>query len=220
LAELKYANDAYYNLALDAINNIELRLPASPAVAGVYAQADNVSGVWEAPTNINIDATIRPEYVLTQQEQEELNDADSQGKYINVIRTFTGKGPAIIWGARTLAGNDNEWKYVSVRRYFNMVEESCREATEAFVSDPNDADTWNRVSSVIENYLLQQWKAGALKGAKPEQAFFVKVGLGSTMIQADIDEGRMIVEIGMAVIRPAEFIILRFMHKMMGEEDD
>jgi phage tail sheath protein FI len=195
-----------------------MRLPASPAVAGVYAQTDNTKGVWKAPANVNIDAVIRPEYILTQQEQDELNNEDSEGKYINVIRTFAGKGPAIIWGARTLAGNDNEWRYISVRRYFNMVGESCQEATESFVFEPNNVNTWKQVQSLIENYLIQQWHAGSLMGVKPEEGFFVRVGLGSTMTQTDIDEGRMIVEIGMAVIRPAEFIILRFMHKMVGDE--
>ncbi len=220
LAALKAVNNDYYNLALKAVNDIEMLLPASPAVAGVYAQVDATHGVWKAPANVNVDAVIRPEYVLTQEEQEELNDADSQGKYINVIRTFTGKGPAIIWGARTLAGNDNEWKYISVRRYFNMVGESCKEATESFVFEPNDANTWNQVRTLIENYLTQQWHAGALMGNKPDQAFYVRVGLGTTMTQADIDAGRMIVEIGMAVVRPAEFIILRFSHKMSDDDGD
>ncbi len=219
MADLKSANEAYYNLALDAISNIEMRLPASPAVAGVYAQTDRTKGVWKAPANVNIDAVVRPEYVLTQRDQEELNGPDSNGKYINVIRTFTGRGPAIIWGARTLAGDDNEWKYISVRRYFNMVGESCKEATEPFVYDPNDSSTWNHVKSMIENYLTMQWRAGALTGAKPEQAFFVNVGLGKSMTQADIDGGRMIVEIGLAVVRPAEFIILRFSHQMVPDRD-
>ena len=220
LASLKSVNSQYYNLARNAINGIEMRLPASPAVAGVYAQADAAQGVWKPPANINIDAAIRPEYVLTLEEQEELNNEDSQGKYINVIRTFTGRGPAIIWGARTLAGNDNEWRYISVRRYFNMVGESCKEATDVFVFEPNDDSTWNKVQSLIENYLIEQWRAGALMGTKPEDAFFVKVGLGKTMTQADIANGVMIVEIGMAVIRPAEFIILKFSHKMEGDDKD
>ncbi|MEP6582701.1 MAG: phage tail sheath C-terminal domain-containing protein [Ginsengibacter sp.] len=220
LAELESTNEAFYNLALEAIGNIEMRLPASPAVAGVYAHVDAERGVWKAPANINIDAAIRPEYVLTLQEQEELNNGDSEGKYINVIRTFAGKGPAIIWGARTLAGNDNEWRYISVRRYFNMVGESCKDATESFVFEPNNTNTWTHVRSLIENYLIQQWSAGALMGTKPDDGFYVRVGLGSTMTQADIDAGIMNVEIGMAVIRPAEFVILRFSHKMVNDDDD
>ena len=214
LAELKLVNSAFYELGVNAIRQIEMRLPASAAVAGVYANTDNTKGVWKAPANVNIDAAIRPEYVLTQQEQEELNDEQSQGKYINVIRTFTGKGPAIIWGARTLAGNDNEWKYISVRRYFNMVGESCREAIEPFIFEPNNNNTWSSIKILIENYLFQQWQAGALMGTKPEQAYFVKVGLGITMTQNDVDNGNLIVEIGMAVIKPAEFIILRLKAQM------
>jgi len=123
----------------------------------------------------------------------------------------------MVWGARTLAGNDNEWRYISVRRFFNMVEESTKNATERFVFEPNDRNTWIRVKSMIENYLTQQWKAGALMGTTTREAYFVKVGLGETMTELDIWEGRMIVEIGMAVVRPAEFIILRFMHKMLQE---
>src|SRR5690606_17988716 len=135
------------------------------------------------------------------------------GKSINAIRSFTGKG-ILVWGARTLAGNDNEWRYVPVRRFFNMAEESIKKATEQFVFEPNDANTWVRVRAMIENFLILQWRAGALAGAKPEQAFYVRIGLGQTMSAIDVLEGRMNVEIGMAVVRPAEFIILKFSHKM------
>ena len=119
-----------------------------------------------------------------------------------------------MWGARTLAGNDNEWRYISVRRFFNFVEESVKKSTMQFVFEPNDENTWVKVRGMIENFLTLQWRQGALQGAKPEQAFYVRVGLGTTMTGVDILEGRMIVEIGMAAVRPAEFIILRFSHKM------
>jgi len=160
---------------------------------------------------------IRPQYLVTHQQQEGLNVDAKDGKSINVIRKFEGRGPAIVWGARTLAGNDNEWRYISVRRFFNMVEESTKNATEQFVFEPNDRNTWIRVKSMVENYLTQQWKSGALMGTTTREAFFVKVGLGETMTEQDIWEGRMIVEIGLAVVRPAEFIVLRFMHKMLQE---
>jgi len=204
-------------MAKGAINDIEMLLPAATAVVGKYAEVDNTRGVWKAPANIGIDFAIRPEKLVTHKEQETLNVDTVAGKSINVIRSFVGRGPAIIWGARTLAGNDNEWRYISVRRFFNMVEESTKNATEQFVFEPNDRNTWIRVKSMIENYLSQQWKAGALMGTTPREAFFVKVGLGETMTELDIWEGRMIVEIGLAVVRPAEFIILRFMHKMLQE---
>ena len=217
LTELKNKNNSYYYMARGAVADIEMLLPASSAVVGKYAETDNTRGVWKAPANVGIDYAIRPEKLVSNKEQESLNVDTQAGKSINVIRSFTGRGPAIIWGARTLAGNDNEWRYISVRRFFNMVEESTKNATEQFVFEPNDSNTWIRVKSMIENYLSQQWKAGALMGATPREAYFVKVGLGETMTELDVWEGRMIVEIGMAVVRPAEFIILRFMHKMLQE---
>ncbi|HKR03204.1 MAG TPA: phage tail sheath C-terminal domain-containing protein [Bacteroidia bacterium] len=217
LAELKGKNNAYYFMAKNAINNIDMLLPASSAVAGVYASVDDSRGVWKAPANVGIDFAVKPEIPISKKQQENLNVDTRAGKSINVIRSFQGRGPAVIWGARTLAGNDNEWRYIAVRRYFIMVEESTKNATEQFVFEPNDRNTWVRVKAMIENYLTQQWKAGALIGANTNEAFFVHVGLGETMTELDILEGRMIIEIGLAVARPAEFIILRFMHKMLAE---
>ncbi len=137
----------------------------------------------------------------------------SNGKAVNAIRSFTGRG-ILVWGARTLAGNDNEWRYVPVRRLFIYVEESIKKATEFVVFEPNDGNTWLRVKTMIQNFLLNLWKDGALAGAVPDDAFFVKVGLGETMTSQDILEGKLIIEIGMAAVRPAEFIILKFSHKL------
>ncbi len=120
----------------------------------------------------------------------------------------------MVWGARTLDGNSNDWRYIPVRRLFIMVEESVKKATYQFVFEPNDANTWVRIRAMIENFLTLIWRDGALAGTKPEQAFYVKVGLNQTMTAIDILEGRMIIEIGMAAVRPAEFIVLRFSHKM------
>lgn len=217
LADLKGINNALYYQTVSAINNIPMILPAASAVVGKYAEVDNSRGVWKAPANVNIDNVVKPLIPITHDQQEDLNVDVVSGKSINVIRYFVGRGPAIIWGARTLAGNDNEWRYVPVRRFFNMVEESTKNSTEQFVFEPNDKNTWIRVKSMIENYLTMQWRAGALQGTTTREAFFVKVGLGETMTYLDILEGRMIVEIGLAVVRPAEFIILRFMHKMLQE---
>lgn len=212
LSALKETQDAYYARAKAAINDMPVVLPPTPAVMGVYARVDATRGVWKAPANVSLDV-IKPVLKITNSQQESLNVDTTAGKSINAIRAFTGKG-TLIWGARTLAGNDNEWRYVPVRRFFNMAEESIKKATEAFVFEPNDANTWTKVKAMIENFLILQWRAGALAGAKPEQAFYVNVGLNETMTALDILEGRMIVEIGMAVVRPAEFIILRFSHKM------
>lgn len=213
LVDVKADSNLNYNLAKVAINSIEMELPAAPAIVGVYAAVDNARGVWKAPANVNVNGAIRPKVKISHDEQQTLN-VHPTGKSINAIRSFAGRGNALIWGSRTLAGNDNEWRYVPVRRFFNMAEESIKKASEPFVFEPNDANTWIKVRSMIENFLTLQWRAGALAGATPEDAFFVQVGLGSTMTPLDILEGRMIVKIGMAVVRPAEFIILEFSHKM------
>jgi uncharacterized protein len=137
----------------------------------------------------------------------------SSGKSINAIRVFAGKG-TLVWGARTLAGNDNEWRYVSVRRLYIYIEESVKKATEFVVFEPNNANTWLRAKTMIENFLSTLWRDGALAGAKTDDAYYVKVGLGETMTSLDILEGRMNIEIGLAAVRPAEFIILKFSHKL------
>ncbi len=197
-----------------ALNTLDIYLPPSASVAGVYARVDNARGVWKAPANESLRAVSDISCQITDRIQAFLNVDDNAGKSINAIRTFTGKG-IIVWGARTLNGNDNEWRYVPVRRFFNMVEESAKKATFQFVFEPNDKNSWTRVKSMIGNFLFLQWRSGALMGTTAEQAYFVKVGLNETMSELDIWEGRMIVEIGMAVVRPAEFIILRFSHKML-----
>ncbi|MDX2361896.1 MAG: phage tail sheath C-terminal domain-containing protein [Crocinitomicaceae bacterium] len=206
-----FDNEAYNTIKVQ-IAALPITLPPSSTMAGVYARIDSNQGVWKAPANTSLSYVIKPAVQVSQEEQADLN-VTSTGKSVNAIRTFTGKG-TMVWGARTLAGNDNEWRYISVRRFFNFVEESVSEASEAFVFEPNDGNTWVRVRAMIENFLTLQWKAGALAGATPDQAFYVRVGLGSTMTSQDILEGKMIIEIGMAAVRPAEFIVLRFSHKM------
>ncbi|WP_374175105.1 phage tail sheath C-terminal domain-containing protein [Flavobacterium tructae] len=213
LSALEAIDNATYNKILTEIYNLPITLPPSSAIAGIYARVDKDRGVWKAPANVSLNYVIKPTVKITNNIQDGLNVDTVAGKSINAIRSFTGKG-TLVWGSRTLAGNDNEWRYVPVRRFFNMAEESIKKATEQFVFEPNDANTWIRVRAMIENFLILQWRAGALAGAKPEQAFYVRIGLGQTMSAIDILEGRLIVEIGMAVVRPAEFIILRFSHKM------
>ncbi|MGK7908812.1 MAG: phage tail sheath family protein [Synechococcus sp.] len=205
-------NPTIYGNVRKELDRYTVTLPPAAAIAGVYATVDRTRGVWKAPANVSL-SSVRS---LTVNIDNGLNDhmnVHPTGKSVNALRFFTGKG-FMVWGARTLAGNDNEWRYVPVRRFFNMVEESVKKATEPFVFEPNDANTWVKVKAMIENFLVLQWRAGALAGAKPEDAFYVRVGLGVTMTAQDILEGRMNVEIGMAVVRPAEFIILKFSHKM------
>lgn len=202
-----------YKDILAKISASTSQLPPSGAIAGVYALVDDQRGVWKAPANVSLSSVVGPIIPIDNAQQDDFNVDTNAGKSINAIRAFTGKG-TLVWGARTLAGNDNEWRYISVRRFFNMAEESIKKATGQFVFEPNDANTWIKVKGMIENFLTVLWRQGALAGAKAEHAFFVKVGLGQTMTAQDILEGRMNVEIGMAVVRPAEFIILKFSHKM------
>lgn len=209
---LYHANNELFHKIKAAIGKVNVIMPPTPAVAGVYATVDRTRGVWKAPANVSLSRVKEPMVKIDEDDQMDMN-VTATGKSVNAIRTFTGKG-ILVWGARTLAGNDNEWRYVSVRRFFNMVEESTKKASSQFVFEPNDANTWTKVQAMISNFLTLQWRAGALMGAKPEEAFFVKVGLGETMTADDVLNGRMIVEIGMAAVRPAEFIILRFSHFM------
>lgn len=213
LDAVETVDNATYNKILTEIGNLPLELPPSSTMAGIYAKIDSTRGVWKAPANVSLNYVVQPSLQITHDDQKDLNVDTIAGKSINAIRTFTGKG-VLVWGARTLAGNDNEWRYVSVRRFFNMAEESIKKATEQFVFEPNDKNTWVRVKAMIDNFLTVQWRAGALAGPAPDKAFYVKVGLGETMTAQDILKGYMIIEIGMAVVRPAEFIILKFSHKM------
>jgi phage tail sheath protein FI len=182
-------------------------LPPSPAVAGVYTQNDIARGVWKAPANIGLNAVRAPTLPINDAMQENLN-MPPDGLAVNAIRAFTGRG-TLLWGARTLDGNSSEWRYVSVRRTLIYIEQSVALALESFVFEPNVAMTWARVTAMVENFLHDLWKQGGLTGATPRDAFYVKCGLGVTMTAQDLLDGRLIVEIGLAPVRPAEFIVLR-----------
>ena len=213
LAAIKTGKTELYNKIKAALDAMRVVLPPSSAVAGVYAKVDRERGVWKAPANVSLASVIGPTVKINNEEQEALNVDPTAGKSINAIRSFTGKG-TLIWGSRTLAGNDNEWRYIPVRRLFNLIEESIQKATAFVVFESNSAITWLKVKTIIESYLDGLWRQGALAGATQQAAYFVKVGLGQTMTELDILEGRMIIEIGISAVRPAEFIILRFSHKL------
>src|SRR5512138_3336323 len=212
LGELKAEQNAVYNAVKAELVNHYVVLPPSAAVAGVFAATDTKRGVWKAPANVGLAHVVEPVVKVTNEDQADMNVDASTGISINVLRSFYGN--TVVWGARTLDGNSNEWRYVNVRRFFNMVEESVKKSTHWAVFEPNDANTWVKVRGMIESYLTQKWREGALAGASPKEAFFVRCGLGTTMSAQDILEGRMNVEIGMAAVRPAEFIILKFSHKL------
>lgn len=195
-----------------AISRIPVVLPASASVAGIYVRVDNSRGVWKAPANVDVSLAIQPIKTISQTEQESLN-VHASGLSVNAVRNFPGRG-TLVWGARTLAGNDTEWRYIAVRRFFNMVASSIEQGTQWAVFEPNDANTWGALKSTIDSFLYNYWRQGALSGSKPEEAYFVKVGLGATMTALDINRGKLIIEIGMAVVRPSEFIVLKQVLKM------
>jgi len=211
-----YENVKLYKVAVGRIYDEASKLPPSGAIAGVYAQVDAARGVWKAPANVSVSNIVKPWVKIDNDQQENLNVDAVGGKSINAIRTFPGQGN-LVWGARTLAGNDNEWRYISVRRFFNMAEKTLKQSSSWAVFEPNVEMTWVKIKAMMNNFLTNLWKAGALQGSTPGDAFFVNVGLGTTMTQVDILEGKMIIEVGMAVVRPAEFIIIKFSHKVGGE---
>lgn len=183
-------------------------MPPSGAMAGVYSMVDAAFGVWRAPANVSVSAVTSPTINLTNDNQEDLN-MPLNGKAVNAIRSFVGKG-VLVWGARTLDGNSQDWRYISVRRTVIMLEQSIKTAAEAFVFAPNTASTWVSIKAMIDNFLRTQWAAGALAGASPGDAYEVSIGLGSTMTANDILDGMMKISVKVAVSRPAEFIIITF----------
>jgi len=147
LADLSASNPSIYRSVIASIRELYVDLPPSGAIAGVYARVDSERGVWKAPANVSLRSVIEPVIKITNEIQDGLNVDATSGKSINAIRSFAGKG-ILVWGARTLAGNDNEWRYVPVRRLYIFVEESIMKATEFVVFEPNTATTWVRVKSM------------------------------------------------------------------------
>ncbi len=201
-----------FNAIMTDIRNDLNLLPPSSAMAGIYTLVDNNRGVWSAPANISISSVIEPSVTINHDEQEDLN-APLNGKAVNAIRHFPGEG-VLVWGARTLDGNSSDWRYINVRRTMIMLEQSIKTACRAFVFEPNDANTWTAIKSMIDSFLYDQWKQGALVGASPSDAYTVAIGLGSTMTGEDILNGIMRVTVLVAISRPAEFIEISFQQQM------
>ncbi len=176
-------------------------VPPGGAVCGVYARVDSARGVWKAPAGVAIKGAVEVEFNLNANQQDVLNQAS-----VNCIRQFPGRG-ICVWGARTLSSGP-EWKYVPVRRFFIFLEASISRSLQWVVFEPNDEKLWSSVAQAVGNFLSTQWRAGALAGAKESEAYFVSVGR-DTMTEADIANGRLVMLIGVAALRPAEFVIIR-----------
>jgi phage tail sheath protein FI len=193
---------------IEAVVRADLALlPPGGALAGVCAQNDMMRGVWHAPANIGLKEVLAPSFDLTRAQQEPLN-APADGKAIDAVRFFDGRG-TLVWGARTLDAKYLEPRYIQVRRTLIYIEQSLMTALDAFVFESNDSKTWDAVRLAVTDFLQGLWRAGGLFGAKAEDAFMVRCGLGATMTAADIEAGRLIVEVAVVLLHPAEFVTLR-----------
>ena len=189
----------------------EIALPPSAFLCGIYARNDIQRGVWKAPANEVVRSALRFEREISFGEQEMLNPLG-----VNCLRFFPGRGFRV-WGART-ASSDPEWKYVNVRRFFNYLEASIDRSTQWAVFEPNGERLWANIRETIAAFLYNEWRNGALLGGKPEEAYFVRCDR-STMTQNDLDNGRLVCQIGVAAIKPAEFVIFRIGQKTADARD-
>lgn len=198
----KYAAFYYpWVRVLDPVTQQEIHLPPSGFVAGIYARNDVERAVYKAPANEVVRLAIGFEKTLNKAQQEVLNPEG-----INCFRFFEGRGFRL-WGARTTS-SDPEWKYVNLRRYFAYIERSIDRGTQWAVFEPNGEALWSNVRQTIQDFLYNEWVSGALLGEKPEKAYFVRCDR-STMTQNDLDNGRLVCLVGVAVVKPAEFVIFR-----------
>lgn len=192
-------------IVFDPLDKRNIAIPPSGSVMGIYARSDNTRGVHKAPANEVVRACVGLDVQFNKGEQDILNP-----KGVNLIRAFPGTGIRV-WGARTATG-DGSWKYINVRRLFIFIEETIKANTNWAVFEPNDEVLWVRVQRTIEVFLTNLWRNGSLAGSSPDEAFFVNIG-HSTMSQDDIDNGRLICIIGVAPVKPAEFVIFRIAQK-------
>jgi hypothetical protein len=183
----------------------EIALPPSGFICGIYARNDIERGVFKAPANEVVRGALRFERDVSFGEQEMLNPLG-----VNCLRFFPGRGYRV-WGART-ASSDPEWKYVNIRRYFNYLEASIDRGTQWAVFEPNGERLWANIRTTVSDFLYNEWVTGALLGTRPEEAFFVRCDR-STMTQNDLDNGRLVCLIGVAALKPAEFVIFRIGQK-------
>ncbi|MCG7536598.1 phage tail sheath C-terminal domain-containing protein [Pseudoalteromonas sp. OOF1S-7] len=211
-AALLSASQTYSQIISHVLQDANV-LPPSGGMAGVYTVNDNQMGVWHAPANTSIVGAVSLPIRLTDSQQENLNVDALTGKSINAIRFFNGQG-ILVWGARTLDGNSQDWRYIPVRRTVTFIEQSCNQAIRAYAFEPNDSNTWAAIKSEISSFLTGVWKEGGLQGSQPADAFQVECGLGSTMTSDHILNGILRVRVKLAVLRPAEFIVIEFEQEM------
>lgn len=214
LKNLESSNSVLYHQIKKEISSLKVVLPPSAAMAGVYGRIDATRGVWKAPANVSLNYVLGPTEKVSDHEQSDMNVNDAGS--VNAIRAFTGKG-TLVWGARTMDAKEkteddeeNIWKYINVRRYYDMIKLSIdRALTDGkFINEPNISQTWLRAETMIENFLNQQWMDGALAGSTAKEAYHVEVS--GDIVKA----GTMNITVKIALVRPAEFIVLNFSHQL------
>jgi len=210
--QLLAASETYVQIMSQVLETANL-LPPSAAMAGAYTVNDASNGVWSAPANIGLVSAIRLPIRLTDEQQAGLNVDPLTGKSINAIREFSGRG-ILVWGARTLDGDSEDWRYIQVRRALIYIKSSIAAVLNRYAFESNDGNTWVAVQSEIAAFLTGLWQQGGLQGAQASDAFTVSVGLGTTMTGQDILDGVMRVQVTVAVVHPAEFIALGFVQSM------
>lgn len=198
---------SFNSILADMAENLNI-MPPSPAMAGIYCMVDTTINVAKSPANLSLGSVISPTVNINNENQEELN-VPINGKAINAIRSFAGKG-TLVWGARTLEGNSQDYRYISVRRTMTFIEQSIKFAAEAYVFSPNDATTWSSLRATVYNFLNNQWSSGILAGSTPQDAFSIDIGLGTTMTSTDVLDGILKMTVKVAIVRPAEFIVITF----------
>jgi uncharacterized protein len=198
----KYAALYYPWLTVDGPDGQPIEVPPCGHIAGIYARNDNERGVHKAPANEVVRGALSAQVQITKGEQDVLNPSG-----INCIRSFVGRGLRV-WGARTLS-SDPAWRYINVRRLFNYVEESIDRGTQWIVFEPNDEDLWARVRRDVSAFLTGCWRDGMLFGASPDESFFVKCDAENN--PSDVrDRGQLVIDVGLAPVKPAEFVVFRF----------
>lgn len=207
---LSAVSPLYNNVMASILESINV-MPASSAMAGAYTMVDESINIAKSPANISLASVVSPCVNINSDDQEDMN-MPLDGKAVNAIRSFTGKG-TLVWGARTLNGNSQDWRYINVRRTMTFLEQSVKSAAEAFVFDSNNSSTWSSLRATVNSFLNTQWLGGILEGSSPSQAYSVEVGLGTTMTANDVLDGTLKMTVKVALVRPAEFMVISFEQK-------
>jgi len=213
LGKLKASNRLLARFVRNESMKRFVEIPCASLVAAVYVTTDINKGVWKSPANLSLAGVSEPLIYVDIQWQESLYKDPENGKSINCLRSFPNRG-ILVWGARTLAGGDGIWQYVPVRRFFIMLKESLQRSTHWVIYEPNEPKTWKKVVTMLEDYLSQKWRRGALAGVSPHLAYYVKCGIGKTMTDQDLLDGKIRIEVGLAILRSGEFEVLQILHQM------